>query len=323
MKRIAICLALACVGLDGRAEGQDEAPGAPEAENPAIRALLDALDDAYDRGDAKAVAALYLPKAERIDLEGDVAQGREAIAEAFEVAFEALPGASIRREVESIRTLGAGLAIEDGTAVVLDAEGGEALRMRYVRVLNESDQGWRVANAREFPDDEAPVMPGDRLEPLAWLVGDWVAEGAEHPIALAIKRSDDGNYLLAEYTLEPEGGPALSTMQRIGWDPSHRVVRSWTFDSDGGFAEGRWSPAGDSWVVRSTLVLPDGLTGSATFYLTPASEDRFTWLSVDRVVDGIPLPDAELTIVRKPPSPGAPDADAESSDTDPSTRPAP
>lgn len=33
----------------------------------------------------------------------------------------------------------------------------------------------------------------------------------------------------------------LEGTQVIGWDPAAGTIRSWMFDSDGGFGEGTWS----------------------------------------------------------------------------------
>ena len=32
----------------------------------------------------------------------------------------------------------------------------------------------------------------------------------------------------------------MTVTQRIGWDPAAKQIRSWEFDSEGGFGEGTW-----------------------------------------------------------------------------------
>jgi hypothetical protein len=143
----------------------------------------------------------------------------------------------------------------------------------------------------------------DFLEPIAWLVGDWISEGDDQRVSVSFQWSDDGNFLIGGYTIQQGGEILIKTDQRIGWDAAHQVIRSWNFDTDGGFSEGRWSTDGSAWVVKSEIVLPEGVTGSATFYLTPVDENRFLWSSLDRVIGGVVQPDVEVTIVRKPPAP--------------------
>jgi hypothetical protein len=80
-------------------------------------------------------------------------------------------------------------------------------------------------------------------------------------------------------------------------------VRSWTFDSDGGFAEAKWSSTAGGWVVRSEATMPDGATGSATVKLSMQDADHFVVESTDRIVGGIAEPDFKLVVARKPPAP--------------------
>ena len=90
--------------------------------------------------------------------------------------------------------------------------------------------------------------------------------------------------------------------QRIGWDASQNRIRSWLFDADGGFAEGRWDVLADRILISSSTVNADGSTGSATITLKKENAGRFTFAGSNRVVAGELEPDFELTIVRKPPT---------------------
>jgi hypothetical protein len=91
-------------------------------------------------------------------------------------------------------------------------------------------------------------------------------------------------------------------VQRIGWDPVEGTLRSWTFDSDGGFSEGEWMGTDDGWVVKSEATLPDGSIGSATVTIRPSDADHFVVESTDRIVGGAQEPDFKLVIARKPPA---------------------
>jgi len=93
----------------------------------------------------------------------------------------------------------------------------------------------------------------------------------------------------------------LEGTQVIGWDAAAGTIRSWMFDSDGGFGEGTWSKKGDKWVVKFSQVLPDGRKASATNIYTLAGNDTFTWKSVGRKVGDEFLPNIdEVKMVRKP-----------------------
>ena len=99
----------------------------------------------------------------------------------------------------------------------------------------------------------------------------------------------------------------MSGTQLIGWDPRIRQIRSWVFDSDGGFSEALWSQRrralGDQ--VQRACVKDGRTVASATNHPHPRrSATRFRWVSVDRTLGPEVLPDAEeITLVRKPPQP--------------------
>ena len=104
--------------------------------------------------------------------------------------------------------------------------------------------------------------------------------------------------------MKVRGKASTTGTQRIGWDPRQKQIRSWVFDSDGGFSEGFISRDGERWVMKSTGVLKDGRTASATNVLTRVNRDTMKWTSVDRTLGAEVLPDAEeITLVRTPPQP--------------------
>jgi hypothetical protein len=93
----------------------------------------------------------------------------------------------------------------------------------------------------------------------------------------------------------------MAGMQIVGWDPVAKQIRSWVFDSDGGFSEGKWKRKGDRWLIQQVGTLPDGGKSSAVNVLKKVDNNSFTWQSIERSVDGEPLPNVdEVLIVRKP-----------------------
>ncbi|WP_169978005.1 SgcJ/EcaC family oxidoreductase [Tautonia rosea] len=276
--------------------------GAPqETDGDAPKKLAEQFDAAFNQADAKALAALFAAEAELVDEAGNLYRGQDAITEILGRFFEQFPEAKLAREVEEFRLVGPSLAIEDGVTITTTSDQASA-RNRYLAVLIKTGDGWKIASMRQTAEEPLPTAR-DFLEPISWLVGDWVSEGADQNVSVSFAWSDDGNFLVGGYTIEQDGENLIKTNQRIGWDAAQGVIRSWNFDSDGGFSEGRWSTDGSAWVVKSEIVLPEGVTGSATFYLTPIDENRFLWSSLDRVIAGVVQPDVEVTIVRQPPAP--------------------
>ena len=111
-------------------------------------------------------------------------------------------------------------------------------------------------------------------------------------------------FLQRSFQVRIRGRAEMSGTQLIGWDPRLKQVRSWVFDSDGGFSESHWSRDGERWVIKSSGVVKDGRAASATNILTRVNRDTIRWTSVDRTLGSEVLPDAEeITLVRKPPQP--------------------
>ncbi|NCX99944.1 MAG: hypothetical protein EBX35_15560, partial [Planctomycetia bacterium] len=129
-------------------------------------------------------------------------------------------------------------------------------------------------------------------------------ESPEGRTAISFRWSDDGNFLLGDYTMSAAGAGVAKSTQRIGWDPASGQVRSWTFDDDGGFTEGRWVPTDEGWMVLSEATMPDGTTGTATLVITVKDADHLVVRGTERIIAGAEEPDFEMTIARKPPQPG-------------------
>lgn len=277
---------------------------APElsADEKAIHQLIDEVEKAYNAADAKAVAALFTEDAELVDEDGNVTHGRAAIEELFAAAFEAKPGAKMVIEVDSIRSIGPGLVVEDGMTTVTVSPGEPPERSRYTVVHIKQDGKWRMASARDI----TPIAPSnvERLQQLEWLIGEWMDESPNTVVHSNYRWSEDGNFIINEFSAKIGGHPAMSGTQRFGWDPLANQIRSWVFDSTGGYGEGLWTRDGDRWVIKLRNVTSDGQVGTATNVLKMIDKDRWGWQSYDRMVGGELTPEIEeVIVVRKPPKP--------------------
>ncbi len=275
---------------------------APSQAERTIRELDEAFTRSYNAGESKPVAAFFAEDAEVIDADGDRLQGRDAIEKDLADTFANNKGAKIALEIGAIRFLTADVAKEEGRSVVTPVKGAPVSRL-YTVLYVRRDGRWLVTSVREEPDPTVP--PHERLKELAWMVGDWIDEGSDSVVRLNCKWSDDGNFLIRSFSVRERGKAVMSITQRIGWDPLARQIRSWEFDSEGGFGEGKWSRNGTSWVVKHSGVRPEGAAVSATNTMTLARPDLIRWVSTDRVVGGESLPDDDTySLVRVPPPAG-------------------
>ncbi len=279
---------------------QSKAAQQPSADESAIRANVAAFAKAYNARDAKAVAGLFSPEAQIIDEDGETTQGRDAIEKRTADTFAEAPQGRIEIDVDSLRFIGSALAIETGRSSVTSSPGDEPDVSRYTAVHIKSSNGkWSLGFVR---DEEATELTNhDRLKPLEWLIGNWVDESPDSVVLTSCKWSDNKNFLLSDIQIRVQGSNAMHLTQRIGWDPLTKQMKSWLFDSEGGYGESYWTRDGDRWLVKATAVRRDGVTASMTNIYTPAGKDTYTWRTTERVVGGEVLPPIEVKVVRKPP----------------------
>lgn len=287
-------------------ENKSDAPPLTEkqsADEEAIRLTRDSLVKAYEAANAKLVASHFTADAEYVDEQGDVYQGREAIEESLAKFFKENPGCKLEMEIESIRFVSPGVAVEDGFTKMLHAEGSICGESHYTTVHVKADGKWQAASIREqAPKDRRQHRA--QLEQLEWLSGDWIDEGDESIVKFNCQAVDNGNFLLRTFTIQIEGQEVMSGTQRIGWDALTGKLRAWVFDSEGGYADGFWHRDGDHWVLKLTGVTADGQTASSTSIYTFVNGHTMTWQSIDHEIGGVQLPDSEIvTIVRQAPAP--------------------
>jgi len=291
-----------CVGLAWSQNDLQPSSDSSASANPIAEAFVQtatAFDDAYNAHNAESIAALFSEHGELVIDEGAIT-GRDAVRDAFAAHFAEFPDATIRTEIEAIRFPSPTVAIEEGRTIASHATGEPAVERKYVTVHSRSGDEWVIASVREELTE--PLTPAEALDQLAWLVGDWVDESDDATVETSCRWSDDGNWLLQDYRVHLHGGPDMRGTQRIGWDASREQIRSWSFDSLGGFIEGIWEFDGERWSARLNGVSNDGALGSATRVVTPLGPDAFLLQSFHRVFDGQPLPDSEVTVVRRPPA---------------------
>ena len=301
MRKTALMAGVLVAALAAVAAAQQKAQTRPEDES-AIRQVVETFTKAYNSGDAKAIAALFLPEGEIVSEQGDVSQGQEAIERVFAEVFKAHAKSEIKVSIQSLRFLGPSVAMEDGVTTVIREPGQPAERSRYSVVHVKQDGTWRMASARDLPDEAASAE--EEIKQLQWLIGEWVDESPDSLVLTSYRWADNHRSILCEFKLQVGGRPSMTGSQRIGWDPSAKTLHSWVFDSAGGSAEGVWTRNGSQWIVKMTGMTQDGKPASATNVLTQTAKDRMTWQSRDRIVGGEVLPNVEeITIVRKPPKP--------------------
>lgn len=267
-----------------------------------VRKAEEKLVTAFNAGKVDELTSMFLPKGELIDEEGTVYQGSQEIKGVMSAFFERFPGAKLGLSIESVRMAGP-VAIEEGTRTITTTDGSTKSQFRYIALWAKTESGWQIASFRDIADDPVPTA-NENLQPIAWMIGDWMNEGTDGKVAISYRWSDDKNFLLGDFQFSLSDNPPTKSSQRIGWDPLSGKIRSWLFDADGGFAEGQWTIIDDEFVIKSSSVNPDGTTASATLSIARIDNDHFSITGTERIVGDNREPDFEITVTRRPPTAG-------------------
>lgn len=263
-------------------------PAAADAAGKGKRAQ--AFIDAFNAGDAKAVAGFWTPTGEYTDQDGRKYRGREELEKLYAGVFAANKGAKLTITATAARMVGADVAIEEGLTEVTPAAGGPPTVAAFAAVLVKKDGEWYFESVRDSLAH--PPTNAAHLDGLAWLLGEWASEAAKGESSRASYAwAENRNFIVSSFDTLLGGVPVVGGTQWIGWDAADKRVRSWSFYSGGGFGEAAWTRAGDAWSLATTARTADGKKISVTNVITPADNDHFTLQMTKLVVDGKPMPD--------------------------------
>jgi uncharacterized protein (TIGR02246 family) len=271
------------------ASAQDKPP--TDAEK-AAQAQDDTYVAAFNKGDAKAVGALYSEDAQYTTDDGATTVGRAAVIENLSRFFAKYKGAKLDLQIESARFLTPDVLVEKGFATVGDDT------TRYVCNYVKKDGAWLISELNETtlpPTDAAAAA----LDDISWLVGSWKDNTPGVTVTTNVAWTKNQHFLRRSISVAREGEDPREATEIIGYDPVAGQHHSWIFDSEGGFGEGSWKQDANKWLISFTSTAPDGSTGTAQQVITYLSDDKFTWESINRQSDGEALPNLDkIEVVR-------------------------
>jgi hypothetical protein len=166
---------------------------------------------------------------------------------------------------------------------------------------SKNDLSIALADTTEIESTSQPETSSyDYIKVFEWLVGDWKDESKDANITYKYEWDENKNFLKQHFSIIIPDQENLHGIQILGWDPVKKQIRSWIFDSDGGFGESFWSKEGDKWYATTTYTLPDGTIASAIHVFSKVNENSYTFSSESREIGGELLPDVgPFTIVRQ------------------------
>lgn len=227
-------------------------------------------------------------------------EGREKIEEKFADFFSLNQGVRLNITITSIRFVGADVAILDGIPEVTPPLQGPPVEARSTVILVKREGRWLVESVR----DSLTYTPSNygQLKPLEWMIGDWEDAATESDDVSVQSTCDwtvNKNFIIRKFTAKVQDRVSVTGTQLIGWDPRENRIRSWVFDSSGGFLEGVWRRDGNRWIIEASGVLQDGSEVSSTNVLTRVDDDTFTFQSGNRSINGVREPDIEEIEIKR------------------------
>jgi len=291
---LAACLVTCCATVTFAA---DDAK--PAGDEPAIRKAIESYVDAFNHGDAATLSKHWSEKGVYVHPQtGQRLTGRAAIAKLFATLFAEEKPPQLSLKVDSIRFLDDNVALEEGVALVYrGTDPPDATN--YIAIHVKRDGRWQLDSVRET---EAPATGTNQspLTELDWMVGAWLDQDDNAKVETVCKWTANKAFLSRSFSMSTPGGDDLTGTQIVGWDPAAKRIRSWVFDSDGGFGEGVWTHEGDRWLIKTVSTLPSGKKATALQIITKLNDNSFSWESKAREVDGELLPNVDpITVVRQ------------------------
>ena len=268
-----------------------------DADRSAIQQAVAAYEAAFNARDAKKLASLWSPEGVYVSrTSGEQVSGRQNLEQEFSTLFSLADTPKLEVITESIEFVSPNVALERGKALLI-GPGDATDNTRYSAVYVRREGQWLVDRVSE--EDAPEATSYDQLKVLEWLIGEWIDEDDQISIETECRWTKNRNYISRTYRVAGPEGVELSGLQIIGWDAKQNRIRSWLFDSSGGFISGSWTQHGDRWSVQSVATLADGSSGSFTSLFRPIDDNRYAWQKVHRVVDGEILPNVDEVIVRR------------------------
>lgn len=265
------------------------------ADLAAIRARSLQLQEAVTAGDAATMLQCWTEDADLVDVTGARLRPHEVLRAAIASGQRPTRRQAFHVLDSQLRFVGPHVALEDGVAEFLPADSEQAVMGRFTAVWQRHGDEWLLSALREYP---AAETHGGPLEHIQWMQGQWSAPMGDETFDVDARFVGDGAAMVREFRIQNGQETTTTGVQILVWDPLQQVLRSWTTDRDGGFAEAAWHQVGDSWVARSQGQTPDGKPTSS---LNVHHYDGQQWhiKSSRSLVDNQPQEDRTLVFTRR------------------------
>ncbi len=245
--------------------------------------------EAFNAHDTNAIGEMWTDDGSYVNMTtNETYEGKQAIKDYYTKLFNEDGAEKIKTDISTTYSLSDIEAVAKGLAIITFKDGTEK-KEAFVAQFIQSNGKWLLQNV-SINDLEPPLSHFEKLKDLDWLVGDWIDDDDNIDVDYSYAWDQYKNFLTQNFALSVLDQEVLTGIQIIGWDPTQESVKSWIFDSDGGFGEATWDKQDDTWYATVKFTLPQGGVGSAMHVYKKIDDNLYTFSSENRVVDGNLLP---------------------------------
>lgn len=253
----------------------------PSQDEIAIKHLLQAYVEAYNAHDAQKLISLWAENGIFIDLNTmEKVQGPNRLEHFYKDQFEKIKTLHLLSYNTYFNNQ---MAFTEGRIQLQDKKQAESL---FKITYSKNKDTWQIQSFIQLVDKPSHSN-SENLKELDWMVGNWVSHDplTQRSTNVSFKWDSHKNFLLQDAHMKLLGENDLDIHQIIGWDPEKNQIRSWTFDSDGSFAQGVWSRKGNTWYVKTDFTINSGEKGSSIDTYTKENNETYYFSSIERVIE--------------------------------------
>lgn len=279
--------------------GQVFADSNNSVEESKLRQDAKNYSNIFGKGDARGLAQFWTEDAVYINpTSGESVKGRAAIIQEYTHWFNQLHANKTDISIEEISFPHPDEAVERGFSRIQFSDGKPPIEHAFSAHLVRENGRWLFKEVRQIPL-KSQHSNHDKLKPLEWLIGSWVDADKDVTISFDTHWDKYKNLLIQNFDMKLYGQDIIEGRQIIAWDPIEKRIRSWVFDSDGGFGQGSWYEKDGSLFAKMAYTLADGRKASAVNIYKRINGNSYSWSSVSRDVNGEILPNIEPVIVER------------------------
>lgn len=303
LRTLALSLPVICLwgplppvmGQQGQQPATQLATPDPASE---ITAAIESFLNAFNQGDAEGLAAHWAEDGVyESRTSGEQVAGRASMLQQYQQMFAGETGPKLALVTDSIEFVSPNVALEKGRATVTGPD-DHVIQSAYSVVYVRHNGRWLIDRVTE-QDLVFEVNHADKLRDLEWMIGQWGQELDGTAVELNCNWTKKQNFISLAFKVTRDGEVQTSGLQIIGWDPAHEQIRSWLFDSEGGFVSGTWTEDEGKWVIQSVATLADGGQGSYTSVLHPRGDGTCSWQKTNQIIDGELLPNGNQVVLQR------------------------